>query len=219
MPALFDRRVHPILVDRKLNAMPLKAESFRVYIYLAGIAERDGVAFPKVQRIADDCFSLDYTSAVTRKRHAEAAIKDLVAQGLIIKERGRQGNLLSNNSYILPDLNGVEMPERVVDAPAKLDEEWLEVVCFILKRHNNYPLLLPTDWRHIRNVVRKLQDGGVGLDLVKHWYKNVWRKQWPGNKGESPTPSQVTNGVAALAEERAGAVPNTMVVLEANDDD
>lgn len=55
---------------------------------------------------------------------------------------------------------------------------------------------LANAWR----VAAKLVKAGVTERDVEDWRKNVWVKEWPGNQGQRPKPTQVQSGVAAHLE-------------------
>jgi hypothetical protein len=44
---------------------------------------------------------------------------------------------------------------------------------------------------------------GATADQVAAWYKNVWRREWPGNKGGKPSINQLHAGIVAYLERGA----------------
>jgi hypothetical protein len=85
---LRDSRDLPIFIHSELDDLPLTAEAFRVYAHLARRAGKDNCAWPSYPTIGEQCFRPSYPAASTEtlKRKAMAAVKELIAYGLIVRE-------------------------------------------------------------------------------------------------------------------------------------
>jgi len=101
---LVDRRKLPIFIHSSIDDMGLTPNAFRVYAHLARRATKDGDAWPSYQSIGDHCFGAMYSHPDTRRRHAVAAVKELISHGLIAKEKRTADGWKKSNSYVLVDV-------------------------------------------------------------------------------------------------------------------
>lgn len=216
---IVDRRRLPLFIHRELNDIPMKAESFRVYAFLVALANQDGSCWPSYSTIGDRCFALDYTNAEVRKRHAVAAVEELINLGLIkVEERwGEDGSQLSN-LYIILDIEPAPAWTDDPKPPAPkekrgIDDEWKLTLCYTLYQHQNFNALMGIHWKQINDLYKLLSKAGASCKDVQTWYKQVWRTTWPGNTGQAPKPGQVSSGVAAHMEQARQAAEAQVEVI------
>lgn len=121
---LVDRRKLPIFIHSSIDDMGLTPNAFRVYAHLARRATKDGDAWPSYQSIGDHCFGAMYSHPDTRRRHAVAAVKELISHGLIAKEKRTADGWKKSNSYVLVDVvtlqsQQVVTPQSHKDTPVE----------------------------------------------------------------------------------------------------
>lgn len=100
---LEDRRTSLIWVHSSIDDMTnLSPNAMRVYMHLVRRANGQGVAWPGLQSIGDHCFTTVYKHADSRRKHAVAALAELIDAKLIRKEE-RMGDAgqKSNLYYLL----------------------------------------------------------------------------------------------------------------------
>ena len=86
MSRLVDKRDLPIFIHSTIDDMTdLSPNAMRVYMHLARRADKSGVAWPSLQSIGDHCFKSVYKHPDSRRKHAIAALDELIQAKLIHK--------------------------------------------------------------------------------------------------------------------------------------
>lgn len=102
---LRDERSVPIFIHSAVDDMTtLSPNAFRVYAHLSRRAGSNNRAWPSYQTMGDHCFSTVYSNADVRKRHAIAAVKELIEAGLIRKAERKNALKQLTNLYVLCDV-------------------------------------------------------------------------------------------------------------------
>jgi hypothetical protein len=114
---LRDGRNLPIFIHSIVDDMTdLTPNAMRVYMHLARRANKCGEAFPSYQSIGDHCFGKVYKHADGRRKHAIAAVEELIAAKLIVKEMRQNEHGQISNCYLLLDPVTVEAQPGVTVA-------------------------------------------------------------------------------------------------------
>lgn len=101
---LTDGRTVPIFIHSIIDDMTgLSPNTMRVYMHLARRAQKSGAAWPSYQSIGDHCFATVYKHPDGRRKHAVAAIAELIKAKLIRKEMRVNEHGQQSNVYILLD--------------------------------------------------------------------------------------------------------------------
>lgn len=102
--SLRDDRSLPIFIHSTIDDMTdLSPDTMRVYMHLSRRADKSGAAWPSYQSIGDHCFKTVYKHPDGRRKHAVAAIAELVKAGLIKKEKRMNEHGQQTNAYVLLD--------------------------------------------------------------------------------------------------------------------
>jgi len=85
------------------------------------------------------------------------------------------------------------------EAPAPhAPDPMFERLCWILYGHQNFKTLTKDQRGKLNAECKVLRDDvGASADELATWFKSIWRKEWPGNKGDRPRIDQIRSGVAA----------------------
>lgn len=99
-----DDRTLPIFIHSTIDDMTdLSPDTMRVYMHLSRRADKSGAAWPSYQSIGDHCFVSVYKHPDGRRKHAVAAVAELVKAGLIKKEKRMNEHGQQTNAYVLLD--------------------------------------------------------------------------------------------------------------------
>lgn len=99
-----DGRTLPIFIHSVIDDMThLSPDTMRVYMHLSRRADKSGAAWPSYQSIGDHCFISVYKHADGRRKHAVAAIAELVKAGLLKKDKRTNEHGQQTNCYTLID--------------------------------------------------------------------------------------------------------------------
>lgn len=99
-----DGRTLPIFIHSSIDDLTeLSPNAMRVYMHLSRRADKTGTAWPSYQKIGDHCFTSVYKHADSRRRHAIAAVKELIQARLLSKESRRDAHGQQSNVYTLHD--------------------------------------------------------------------------------------------------------------------
>ena len=116
---LGDKRTQVLWVHSSIDDMTnLSPNAMRVYMHLVRRANGCGMAWPSLQSIGDHCFATVYQHPDTRRKHAIAALDELIAAKLIRKEEQISGKGQHSNHYFLLDpVTVASQPAVTVEAP------------------------------------------------------------------------------------------------------
>ena len=118
--ALKDGRTAPIFIHSAIDDLTdLTPNTMRVYMHLARRADKSGAAWPSYQSIGDHCFGGIYKNAESRRRHAMAAIEELIKAQLIFKESRMNELGFQSNHYVLldPPITTLVIPRSLPSDP------------------------------------------------------------------------------------------------------
>lgn len=114
--ALNDGREYNVFIPARFDDLGLTLEAFRVYCHLSRRSNRESrTAYPSYTRIGEDCFRGSYPNSTkdSLKAKAIAAVTELVAFGLIRKERYNEGGCYSHNVYHLTPQSEWKQPDEI----------------------------------------------------------------------------------------------------------
>jgi hypothetical protein len=115
---LKDKRTQILWVHSSIDDMThLSPNAMRVYMHLVRRANGCGLAWPGLQSIGDHCFATAYKHPDSRRKHAIAALAELVEANLIRKEtRITNDGQKSNHYHLLDPVTVQSQPTVTVEA-------------------------------------------------------------------------------------------------------
>lgn len=127
--------------------------------------------------------------------------------------------ILQDSLLAIPE---VPVPKKVtMRKESVLTQQWREFLMPVLYGHTNHDLLNGRHYGEMKKLVEKLDKAGCTTEIVVGALENVWRKEFPGDRGALPRSDQLLDVVGrwmARKVDPAPGVAESDVVLVTVDD-